>query len=170
MAELLLGCGNSRIKRVGLNGRETWIDLTTLDSNPDVAPDVVHDLEVLPYPFADSRFEEIHAYHVLEHCGRQGDWKYFFAQWSELWRIMKPGGLFCGIVPHYSSPWAWGDPSHTRIVAVENFTFLDQSQYADCGKTSMTDFRPWYKANWKLLHQEVSNDLQQMFVLQAIKP
>jgi hypothetical protein len=165
MAELLIGCGHNRLKRLGANGREGWTNLVTLDSNSDCKPDVLHDLDVLPYPF-----EEVHAYHVLEHCGRQGDWKFFFAQWSEFWKITKPGGLFCGIVPHYSSPWAWGDPSHTRIIAIESLVFLDQSSYADCGKTSMTDFRPYYKASWKLLYQQLTDDLQQMFVLQAMKP
>jgi hypothetical protein len=170
MAELLIGCGHTRMKRLGINGREGWTDLVTLDSNPDCKPDVIHDLDAIPYPFGSDTFDEIHAYHVLEHCGRQGDWKFFFAQWSELWKIIKPGGVFCGIVPHHSSPWAWGDPSHTRIISVESFTFLDQDSYADCGKTSMTDFRPCYKANWKLLHQQVTDDLQQIFILQAVKP
>ena len=170
MAELLVGCGHSRVKRLGMDGREGWTELTTLDSNPDCTPDLVHDLDVLPYPFGNGIFDEIHAYDVLEHCGRQGDWKYFFAQWSEFWRIIKPGGVFCGIVPHHSSPWAWGDPSHTRIISIESFTFLNQDSYADCGKTSMSDFRFCYKANWKLLYQHVTSDHQQLFILQAVKP
>ena len=169
MAELLIGCGHSRAKRLGVSGREGWTRLVTLDSNPECGADIVHDLDVLPYPFADDMFDEIHGYHVLEHCGRQGDWKFFFGQWSEFWRMVKPGGLFFGIVPHFSSPWAWGDPSHTRVITLESFTFLDQDSYADCGKNTMTDFRPYYKANWKLLHQEVTADLQQGFILQAVK-
>ena len=29
-------------------------------------------------PFGDDAFDEIHAYEVLEHTGRQGDWRFFF--------------------------------------------------------------------------------------------
>ena len=54
-------------------GRPGWTDLVTLDVNADHSPDVVHDLESVPLPFADETFDEIHAYEVLEHTGAQGD-------------------------------------------------------------------------------------------------
>lgn len=53
--ELLVGCGRTRDRRIrtkpGLSSSNSWDELVTLDHNPDVNPDVVHDLEVLPYPF-----------------------------------------------------------------------------------------------------------------------
>jgi len=65
--ELLIGCGNSRDKRLmRLGDTKEWSCLTTLDFSPDAKPDVIHDLEVLPYPFEDNSFDEIHAYEVLE--------------------------------------------------------------------------------------------------------
>src|ERR1700726_3329700 len=82
MAELLIGCGRSRAKVLSLNGVE-WKELVTLDSDPSCKPDVVHDLEVMPYPFEDERFDECNAYDVLEHMGRQGDWQFFF---GHCWR------------------------------------------------------------------------------------
>jgi SAM-dependent methyltransferase len=132
---------------------------------------VLHDLNVLPYPFEDNEFDEIHAYEVLEHCGRQGDWRYFFDQWAEFWRIVKPGGHFCGTCPHRTSPWAWGDPSHTRIIGLEQLVFLSQKEYErQVGKLAMSDFRHYYKADWELVWENLDEGLTQQFVLRAVKP
>ena len=117
--ELLIGCGNSREKRVYDNiiVKPEWNELVTLDIDPMCNPDVTHDLDVLPYPFEDNTFDEIHAYEVLEHCGHQGDWIFFFQQFTELWRILKPKGVLVGSCPNWDSPWAWGDPGHRRIIS-----------------------------------------------------
>lgn len=170
MSELLIGAGASRIKKVCPVDQPDWADLTTLDINPDHEPDVLHDLEDLPLPFADDSFDEIHAYEVLEHTGRQGDWRFFFDQWSEFWRILKPDGFFCGTSPMRSSEWAWGDPGHTRIVSKENFIFLSQREYeVQVGRTPMTDYRFVYKADFQPVHLKFSDSGAFVYVLQAIK-
>ena len=72
--ELLLGCGNSRDKKVHWSGTtKEWANLTTLDIDPDVEPDVEWDLNKIPLPFDENTFDEIHAYECLEHCGTQRD-------------------------------------------------------------------------------------------------
>jgi SAM-dependent methyltransferase len=149
--ELLLGCGSTRDRRIAIGDRSEWTELVTLDNNPEHDPDIVHDLEDLPYPFPDNTFSEIHAYEVLEHLGRQGDWKGFFAQFSELWRILKPDGVLAATCPSYRSMWAWGDPSHTRVLTSGTLVFLSQAQYAlQVGKTAMSDFRFCYRADFEL--------------------
>lgn len=168
--ELLVGCGNSRDKRITLEGSPLeWKNLTTLDIDPDCKPDVTHDLNVLPYPFDDGTFDEIHAYQVLEHCGRQGDYKFFFAQFYEFWRILKPGGLFCGMVPMWDSAWAWGDPSHTRVIPAQSLVFLSREQYdKQVGNTSMTDFRAIWKGDFDVLAAE-EGEHEMGFILRALK-
>jgi SAM-dependent methyltransferase len=131
---------------------------------------VIWDLLEMPLPFAGDTFDEIHAYEVLEHTGQQGDWKFFFAQWSEFWRILKPEGAFFGTVPAYNSPWAWGDPSHTRVLPSESLVFLSQPEYeAQVGKTPMSDFRFVFKADFDILHTVIDASTHQ-FVLRAVKP
>lgn len=167
--ELLIGCGTSRDKRVTFDAiPKTWVELTTLDSDPSVEPDVVHDLNIVPYPFEDNMFDEIHAYEVLEHCGKQGDWRFFFDQFYELWRMLKPDGYLVGTCPMWDSPWAWADPGHTRVLSKECLIFLDQTEYEQCGKTALTDYRGWYEGDFKTISVE-ELDHNWGFVLQARK-
>jgi len=167
--ELLIGCGSQRVKVIH-DGDAAFENLTTLDINPNHGPDVVHDLCALPLPFDDDEFDEIHAYEVLEHTGAQGDYKFFFAQFSDFWRILKPDGKLFATVPRIGSPWLWGDPSHTRAFPKEYLLFLSQPQYdAEVGITPMSDFRYIFHADFDIVHVEENND-HLAFVIQAIKP
>ncbi len=169
--ELLIGCGSDKTRRLAFNGQENWQDLVTLDMNPDHKPDVVWDLSVRPLPFANSSFDSISAFEVLEHLGQQGDWRSFFDEWNEWYRLLKPGGHFFGTSPHWQSPWAWGDPGHTRVITQECFVFLCQPQYtAQVGKTPMTDYRFCYDGDFDLRHTRVNSAQQIEYVLEAIKP
>jgi hypothetical protein len=172
MAELLIGCGNSRVKKLQLDGDSEWKDLTTLDMNPAHNPDVLWDLEKFPYPFhpRDNRFDEIHAYDVLEHTGQQGDWFFFFRQWTEFWKLLKPGGLFFATTPMPLSHWAWGDPGHKRIICAESLVFLSQKNYAEqVGKTSMCDYRPWWGGDFVTEYANGDGGDIFSFILRAIK-
>lgn len=170
-SELLIGCGSARDKRLTIDNTAGFSNLTTLDYNADHNPDVVWDLmspDVLP-PEWENRFDEIHAYEVLEHLGQQGDYRLFFRQFSAFWRALKPNGHLMATVPSRHSVWAWGDPSHTRIIQPENLVFLSQKAYADqVGKTPMSDFRNIYKADFEIIHVADSQETV-FFIIKAIK-
>lgn len=169
--ELLLGAGRSREKKIKLDGRETWSNLTTLDMFDTYKPDVVWDLEQRPLPFPDNTFDEIHAYDVLEHLSQQGDWKSFFEEWSEWYRLLKPGGVMCAVSPHWSSPWAWMDPGHRRVYGAELLGFLDQTMYAEHVHSSpMTDYRAIYKGDFDPVRLHLHENKQFEYVLRAVKP
>lgn len=170
MPDLLIGCGNSRQKRIVVKGRpESFQELVTLDSDPFCKPTHLHDLNDLPLPFPSNTFDEIHAYEVLEHVGRQGDYRSFFGLFQELWRILKPGGLLCATTPAWNSIWAWSDPGHTRIISHGSLVFLSQAEYErQVGKTPMTDYRGTYGGNFSILSATQSEHTFQ-FVLKAIK-
>jgi SAM-dependent methyltransferase len=169
MRELLIGCGNSRRKKLSLQPGG-WNDLTTIDHDPNCGADVTHDLEQYPWPFEDDSFDEAHAYCVLEHLGRQGDYKAFFAMFAEIYRVLKPGGILAAICPSWQSQWAWADPSHTRIIAPGSLVFLDREQYHNqVGRTAMTDFRWLWKGDFEPVHLDDNGD-RFTFGLKAHKP
>lgn len=166
----MIGCGNSRARKLCLDDNPEFTDLVTMDHDPACGADVVHDLDDYPWPFADDTFDEVHAYCVLEHLGRQGDYKSFFDTFAEIYRVLKPGGLLFAICPSRNSAWAWGDPSHTRLIQPESLVFLDQAEYSrQVGVTPMTDFR-WY---WQGDFERVAGDddgANHKFALKAHKP
>jgi len=159
MPSLLLGCGNDRRKKVALNGAADFVQpLVTLDMNPNCGADVVHDLEQHPLPFDDNTFDEIAAYDVLEHIGRQGDWKGFFDEFAEYWRILKPGGMFGIVVP--IGPDYHADPGHTRHFGQTWFGFLDQECYERrlAAGEPVTDYRWYWRKDFLVLSLSVVGD------------
>lgn len=101
------GCGNK--KRTGSIG---------IDINPNTAADIIHDLNVFPYPFADSTFDEIYADNVLEHLDN------IVKVMEELYRISKPDARIKVIVPYFRSRWAFIDPTHKHFFTVDSFAYF----------------------------------------------
>lgn len=139
------------------------------DSTPILPPyGVLHEL-------VSDYWDEIHAYEVLEHLGRQGDAHAFFAQMSEIWRLLKPGGFLVAEVPSRFSGNLWGDPGHSRAIVEETLVFLDQSQYAlqcdgpERSRTPMSDYRNIYRCDFRCTDHH-DNRSHLLFVLQAVKP
>jgi hypothetical protein len=157
MVDLLLGCGRRREKWVWDESSQgpvygDWDDLVTVDFNVQVDPLVVADLRD-PLPFRADVFTELHCYEVLEHVGYQGDWRFFFDQFADFWRVLRPGGLVVGTVPWWQDEWAFGDPSHTRVITPNTFVFLNQETYQRNFREGrpMSDFTFYWKLNFDIV-------------------
>jgi len=149
MKQLVIGAGRYKKRRIIL-GNENYKNAVSLDVNEKVKPDIVWDLNDRPLPFEDNEFDEIHAYDVLEHVGKQGDWKGFFDEFTEYWRILKKDGLFYITAPLPNGLWAWSDPGHTRVISKELFIFLNQDSY-DNEESQMTDYRKYWSGNFEFV-------------------
>src|SRR5680860_1028487 len=93
-----LGCGKTRIPN------SVGVDRVKIEDYVDI----VHDLDVEPYPFIDDFADEVHFYHVLEHLHEP------IKKMEEIFRILKPNGILYMRVPHFSSMGAFTDPTHIR--------------------------------------------------------
>lgn len=105
-----LGCGKR--KRPGSTG---------IDMNARSSADIFHDLNVFPYPLADSSFDEIYLDNVLEHLDN------VIAVMEEVHRIVVPDGMVHVIVPYFRSRWAFMDPTHRHFFTVDSFSYFDPS-------------------------------------------
>lgn len=85
ISKLNIGCGAFKIE-----------GFLNLDADPRAEPDVVYDLNNLPYPFPSGSFDVIEANHILEHLDDP------FAVMTELHRLLAIGGLLVIRVPHFS--------------------------------------------------------------------
>ncbi|MCU0679500.1 MAG: class I SAM-dependent methyltransferase [Planctomycetes bacterium] len=95
------------LKKLNLgSGEDKKVGYVNVDWNELTKPDVAHDLNRLPYPFADDAFDRIEASHVLEHLDKP------FAVMRELHRILKPDGELAIKVPHFSRGFTHAEHSH----------------------------------------------------------
>jgi SAM-dependent methyltransferase len=106
LVRLDLGCGQN--KREGFTG---------VDKYPAPGVDIVHDLAVFPWPFADNSVDEAHSSHNLEHIDGVDRLPFF----QELYRVLKPGATALFITPSADSDRAFQDPTHKFPPVVPGF-------------------------------------------------
>lgn len=125
-ADILEG---ARALDVGCGGRKlpgsVGMDILAL---PPV--DVVHDLNVMPWPFPSEHFDLVFLNHVLEHVGD------VVKVMEEIHRVLKPGGRAVIQVPYFRCVDAYNDPTHTHFFTAHTLNYfikgsgLDRYQYS----------------------------------------
>lgn len=124
MIVLNIGAGRRQV----VNLQPDW-EYITLDQDEDLEPDIVCKLGEEHIPLPDDSVGLVIAIHVLEHIGKQGETKEWFAFWEEIYRVMSPDATLEFESPLFSSVWAWADPSHVRALSPESFIFFNQDNY-----------------------------------------
>jgi SAM-dependent methyltransferase len=102
-----IGCGANKV--AGAIG---------MDVNTRSAADVIHDLDDLPYPFADDEFDEVIGRHVIEHVHDP------MAVMCELHRITRRGGIVKLVAPHWTNPDFATDLAHRNHLNSYSFRNL----------------------------------------------
>ena len=103
------------------SGRHYRPNAVNVDVTADTSPDVVHDLNRRPWPFADGQFDEVIATDVLEHLDDTA------ATMAELHRVCADGARVEVVVPHYSSDGAFTDPTHRHYFGAFTFDYFSAS-------------------------------------------
>ncbi len=89
-----------------------------IDRIPHSLADVVHDLDRLPWPFADAAFELVRCQDVMEHLGD------VVAVMEEIYRITRPDARVYIRVPHFSSVHAFTDPTHRHFFSSASLDYF----------------------------------------------
>ncbi len=102
-----LGCG--KYKANGFIG---------IDSQKFDCVDIIHDLEIFPWPFSDGSVDYIRAYHVFEHLSD------VITTMNECYRILSDGGILELEVPTTDGQGAWSDPGHKSYWNADRLLYL----------------------------------------------
>lgn len=84
------------------------------------------DLSANPIPFEPGSLDLVTAYDFVEHVPRWerrgGVVRYPFIElMNEIYRVLKPGGLFYSETPAFPAPEAFQDPTHVNIISEKTF-------------------------------------------------
>ena len=143
MIKLDIGCGNH--KDPGWGG----MDIQRL---PDV--DIVHDLNIHPWPLEADSVDEAKAWHIIEHIPpvcvtEKGTRRPFIEFMNECWRVLKVGGKLDIETPYGSSDGFMHDPTHCNQVDEITFEHFD-SQY--------TRYRTYLPRPWTIMDLRWTRD------------
>jgi SAM-dependent methyltransferase len=105
-----IGCGN--ICKKAFYG----LDILEME-----AVDIVADLNEPLDGLSDNSVIEIYSSHTFEHINN------FFGLMSELYRIVRPDGRIEIVVPHFSYPLGYSDPTHVRFFGLYSMFYFAPS-------------------------------------------
>ncbi len=137
--KLDLGCGSNK------HGD----DYIGIDISDETDANIIHDLNMYPWPFEDNSIDEVYCENYVEHIPHDTgvkealfeantfeEFKKLYIEkskldgyikfFNELYRIMKPESKAIITVPYYTSVRAFGDPTHHRYVGDFSLLYLNK--------------------------------------------
>jgi hypothetical protein len=109
--KLNLGCGEKKMPG--------WVNVDKFGE-----PDLRHDLETFPWPWADNSVSEILLHHVLEHLGQST--AVYLEIIKEIYRVCHDEAQVRIVVPHYRHDFFFGDPTHVRAITPMSLEVFSQ--------------------------------------------
>lgn len=111
--KLNIGCGHNKID-----------GYLNVDISPECQPDLVCDLEVLPWIWLENSVDAVRFHHSLEHLGQQS--RVFLGIMKELYRVCKNDSIIEIHAPHPRHDNFINDPTHVRVITPQLFTLFDR--------------------------------------------
>ena len=158
------------IKKLNLGSADKRIPgFLNVDKFDAFAPDIIHDLEVLPYPFLDSEIDEIKLIHVLEHIEQIPD--VFIKIMKELYRVCYNQANIYISVPHPRHDDFFADSTHVRPITTLSLSLFDldlNKQWKKNGAAN-TPLAIIHNVNFKIIKNEEILDTKYLNLLSEKK-
>jgi glycosyltransferase involved in cell wall biosynthesis len=108
-----LGCGYNHIEGyINIDNRE--------ETKPDMVADILEGL-----PFDDNSVDEVRAHDFLEHIPIGTA----ISVITEIWRVLKPGGIFDSLTPSTDGRGAFQDPNHVSFWNRNSWLYYSEPVY-----------------------------------------
>lgn len=119
-------------------------DWTGMDIQKIPGVDIVHDVNIHPWPLKDGSVERANAWHIAEHIPRvvvteRGTRFPFIAFMDECWRVLKPGAELDVETPHGDSYVYLHDPTHCNPITEVTWEYFDP----DYPRYEVFQPKPW---------------------------
>jgi ubiquinone/menaquinone biosynthesis C-methylase UbiE len=85
--------------------------------------DLVSDAVAALRCFPDAAVDEVFSEHFMEHLDNPRDIL------IEAARVLRQGGIFRAVIPHFSNPWFYSDPTHRSFFGLYSFGYWVESTY-----------------------------------------
>jgi SAM-dependent methyltransferase len=144
---------NACILDVGVGGRKFLGTIGTIgtigiDIRPNSKADIVHDLNIIPWPLENDKFDLILCRHILEHLLATDKIM------EELYRICKPGGKLVIEVPHFSNIEAFRHWQHIHFFTAGSFDYFSEGNKN-------------YKAFFRIVRRRIFfDDISKIFLIE----
>ncbi|NBP70647.1 MAG: glycosyltransferase [Cytophagia bacterium] len=113
--------------------------------------DIVHNLDVAPWPVPDNSVGIVRASDALEHL------KDKVQTMKEIHRILAPGGMLLSHTPSTDGRGAFQDPTHVAFWNSNSFWYYTKAQTAAYinkpVRFQLTRIKNWFPSDWHKLHE-----------------
>ena len=141
-----IGCGVNKVPNT-----------VGMDIDPASHADIIHDLNVYPYPIAENSFDHVYATHIIEHLD---DPKKFL---QEIYRILKPGGRAFLATPHFSCYVAYAEPQHKLFYSYFMFTNMLSDMKFKVIRQEITFYKTFRACGIKWLANKFPRDYERFW-------
>lgn len=107
-----------KVLNVGGGKDESTPNALSIDKSKLASPDILHDLDLTPWPIEDNSFDVIYCKDVIEHVAD------IIKTMEEIHRIAKPGAKVVITTPHFSCSNSYTDPTHRHHLGFFSFDYF----------------------------------------------
>lgn len=119
----LLKKNDANIIELGAGNKRQFSNSITIDIVNCDGVDVVVDVNKGLKFISDNSIDEIYASHFIEHVEN------IDLLMSEVFRVLKKGGIINLVVPHFSNPHYYSDYTHKYQFGLYSFSYFSKSKY-----------------------------------------